>query len=185
MSNEADNQRALEKFKYLRSLPKEQISYTEIWSIAHALAEDQYSPAIEFFVAGLNDNNWKWRDDCIAFLGFHYPTLDKEIIDKFKKMLLHDPESSVRLTAAFALGKHSELPDEALLTAFEHDTNKFIRQAAFESILILAGVNHHKARKYGKLLKKEEFQSDVETIERILVEEGIKIPTEYITPPGR
>lgn len=180
MNDEANNNRLLIKLKNLRRHSNRQVAYSDLWSIAHDLAEDQFEPAIEYFVTGLEDSNWRWREDCIAFLGFHYMYLDKGIIKKFREMLLHDPESSVRLAAAIALGKHSTLPDQALLNAIEYDSNRFVRRSAFESILILSGIYHSKARTYGNRVEKREIQPTIETIRKILVDEGIEIPLDFL-----
>ena len=175
MNNQTDYKKVFEKLKEIRRQPETQIKYADIWSIAHELAEAQYTPAIDYFAAGLDDHNWNWREDCIAFLGFHYPNLDEGIVKKFREMLLHDPESSVRLRAAGALGAHSKLPDQALMIALETDKNRFVREAAFVSILILAGLKGYKARKHGKNVESGAIQPNIETIQQILIEEGIDI----------
>jgi hypothetical protein len=53
-----------------RRYQRTQIS-AEIWDICHDLAEAQYEPALNFFVEGLVDSDWDWRQRSLQFIGFH------------------------------------------------------------------------------------------------------------------
>ncbi len=73
-------------------------------------------------------------------LGFHYFPLDEFILIRIRNILITDPIIDIRRTAAAILGGRSQLPDEALFNALQYDSDNDVRQAAFESILRLAGM---------------------------------------------
>ena len=87
-----------------------------------------------FFVEGLTDKRWWWRQRCISYLAFHY-SLEKSIIYRIKDILLNDPDEDVRITAAGALGSISDSPDKALFTALKADPDDLVKRTAFVSIL--------------------------------------------------
>jgi HEAT repeat protein len=152
-----------------------EIDYSIMWRKAHALAENEFPAAKDFFVQGLNDPNWRWRDDCISFLGFHY-LLENDILKKIRNLLLFDPNSNVRISAASVLGKQSSLPDPALISAIMKDSNHLVRESAFEAILALAGVSIKKINREIKRLRTGEIQAALSEVKRITEEEKINLP---------
>lgn len=151
----------------------------DIWALCHDLAEAQYPPALKFFVEGLNDPDWEWRQRFLQLIGFHYDIpANSEIIDKVRKMLKSDPDSNVRMTAADVLGAISFLPDSSLVSAINSDPDWFVRRSAYLAMLELAGVPYAIY-----VQENERFDSDSEQpaptlndIKRILVKEGIEVP---------
>ena len=151
-----------------------EIDYSTVWRKAHILAEKEYPAAKDFFVQGLNDPNWRWRDDCVSFLGFHY-LLEDNILGKIRNLLLLDPSSNVRISAASVLGKQSSLPDQALFSAIKNDSNHLVRESAFEAILALAGVSRKSINHEIKKLRAGEIQLSLAEVRRIAEEEKIDI----------
>jgi HEAT repeat protein len=114
--------------------------YGVIWTSAHKLAEAQFEPAKDFFILGLEDSDWVWRESCVSFLGFHF-SLNEIALEKIRNLLLNDTSPHVRMAAASVLGGRSALPDYALNKATALDVDPDVRKAAYESILRLAGVS--------------------------------------------
>ncbi len=152
-----------------------EIDHSAVWKKAHKLAEAHYLPAIEFFVAGLNDMDWVWREDCLSFLGFHYSLKNRiEIVEKFREMVVSDPSDDVRMTAAAVLGLRSKLPDQALFHALESDLSYFVREAAFESVLELMGLPYKTINREVKRFKTGQVQSNFEYFKQIAKDESIE-----------
>jgi hypothetical protein len=147
--------------------------------MAHALAEAYYLPAMDFFVSGLNDSDWAWRQNCVQFLGFHYQ-LNKETVEKIRETLVADPSEDVRMSAASVLGKSSSLPDQALYHALESDLSHFVREAAFESVLELIGLPIKTITREVKRLKAGEIQSTLKWIQFIARRENIEVPEDLL-----
>jgi hypothetical protein len=147
--------------------------YDVIWNGCHDLAEAQYQPAKDFFVEGLDDPDWLWRQDCVAFLGFHYP-LENGILEKIRKLLINDPSSDVRISAASVIGRRSIHPDQALFTALLLDPNRIVKRATFNSILSLAGVSYQRITQELEKIKKGETQPTPEELKRIFSDVGIE-----------
>ena len=126
-------------------------AYGDEWAKIHALAEAQYEPARDFFLAGLTDSRAAWRELCLQCLGFHYlfPP-DGEIAETIRQVLLNDPNDMVRMAAAAVLGVRSKWPDPVLQHALQVDRDKVVRQAAFISLLDLAKVPYSIVRKEDK-----------------------------------
>lgn len=155
------------------------MDYSKAWKIGHALAEEKYPAAKDFFVQGLEDPNWRWRDDCVSFLGFHY-LLEDDILERIRNLLLSDSSSNVRISSAVVLGKQSSLPDPALFSALQSDTNHFVRESAFESILKLAGIANKNINNEMNKLRAGKIQLDLFEIKRIVRQEGIQLPDHYL-----
>lgn len=152
-----------------------------VWRIAHDLAEAEYQPAISFFVMGLKDPDWIWRQDCVRFLGFHYAYLGKEIVERFRTLLLEDPSDDVRMSAAAVLGIWSNLPDQALFQALEFDSNHYVRKSAFDSILKLMGLPYKDISRELKKLRDGTIQPTLEYIRQLVCREGIEISEDLLT----
>ena len=91
---------------------------TEFYNKMHTLAEAGYTPAIDLFVAGLDDEDTYWRKYCLTSVGFHYKfPPDSELTGKIRDLLLTDPDSGVRIAAACVLGVRSKWPDIVLVSA--------------------------------------------------------------------
>ena len=148
--------------------------YVDLYEKSHLLADAQYPPAKSFFVEGLSDNRWWWRQHCISFLAFHYP-LEDDIVDKIRDLLLNDPDDNVRMTAASGLGARSYLPDKGLLTAIQADPDDLVREASFTSILHLADVPYHIIFKERKRVESGEIETGIDEIMRILKDAGIDL----------
>jgi len=151
---------------------------TEIWAICHDLAEAQYPPALTFFIEGLNDSAWDWRQRCLQMIGFHYDIPpNSEVTDKVRKMLESDPDNNVRMTAANVLGAISGLPDSSLVTALNSDPDWFVRRSAYLAILQLAGVKYEiylgEDERFN--FESEEIEPTLKEVKRVLREEGKEI----------
>jgi len=151
-----------------------EIDYSIVWRKAHALADAEYPAAMDFFIQGLDEPNWRWRDDCISFLGFHY-FLEDDTLRKIRNLLLSDPSSNVRITAASVLGKQSSLPDPALFSAVQSDPNHLVRETAFEAILALVGVSNNTIIHEIKRIKTGEIVPSLSEVKRITKEEKINV----------
>ena len=149
------------------------------------MAEAHYLPAIEFFVAGLNDTDWAWREDCLSFLGFHYSLKNRiEIVEKFREMVVSDPSDDVRIAAASVLGVRSNLPDQALFHALESDSNHIVREAAFESVLKLMGLPYKTINREVKRFKTGEVQSNFEYFKQVAKDEGVEFSESFLMKLG-
>jgi hypothetical protein len=115
------------------------------WEL-HALAEEQYRPAVAFFEACLHNVDRNWRESGIKLLGFHYTLESDAIIERIRYHLVDDPSTDVRISAAIILSKHPYSldlwPDWALLSALQEDPVVQVRQCAIESLLTHAGVEY-------------------------------------------
>jgi HEAT repeat protein len=151
-----------------------EIDYNIVWSISHDLADVQNPVAKDIFVQGLDDSNWRWREDSISLLGFHYP-LEDNVLKKIRNMLLIDPSANVRIACVYVLARRSSLPDPALLSALRSDPNHLVRESAFEAILSLAGVSYTRIKHEIKRIKMGELEPELTEIKRIVMEERIKL----------
>lgn len=150
----------------------------DIWAICHDLAEAQYPPALNFFIEGLNDTAWDWRQRCLQMIGFHYDIPpNSEVIGKVRKMLESDPDGNVRMTAANVLGAISVLPDLSLVSALNSDSDWFVRRSAYLALLQLAGVEYEVYLREDERFnyESEEIEPTLKDVKRILKEEGIEI----------
>lgn len=157
----------------LASDPISRNTEKDLWMKMHSLAEARYQPAMEFFLAGLDDNNWRLRETSLSLLGFHYEfSHDGEIIGKIREMLLNDPEANVRITAASILGLRSKWPEDTLIKSFSVDDNIFVKEASFLSILELIGVPKSEVMKESKKLSDKEYQPSMIELERVISKYG-------------
>ena len=170
-----------ESLKILKAWQEQSLDldYSTVWKLGHALAEAESTAAKEFFINSLDDPNWRWRDDCISFLGFHYP-LDGKILSKIRNMLLSDPSSNVRISAASVLGSQSSVPDPALSSAIQSDPDHMVRETVFEAILVLAKVSNNTIKREIKRIKTEEIQPTLEEVKRVIQEENINLPDHFL-----
>lgn len=169
-----DMQRLLDILKAWKGRTIE-LDHSSAWKMAHALAEDHYLPAIDFFVSGLNDLDWVWRQDCVQFLGFHYQ-LEKKIVERIRELLITDPSEEVRMSAASVLGRRSSLPDQALYDALESDPSHFVREAAFVSVIELIGIPSMAINYEINRLKAGDIQPTLEYVKQIARNENIELP---------
>jgi HEAT repeat protein len=178
MKSSTKMQRLLDMLKAWKGRTIE-VDHSSAWKMAHALAEAHYLPAIDFFVSGLNDPDWVWRQDCVQFLGFHYH-LEKKIVEKIRESLITDPSEEVRMSAASVLGRRSNLPDQALFHALESDPSHFVREAAFESVLELIGIPYKAINREIKRLKAGDIQPTLEYVKQIARSENIELPGDVL-----
>jgi HEAT repeat protein len=107
----------------------------------HDLAEAQDEKAKSFFIKVLTHGDSVWREEALDNLGFHYDLRsDESVINIIRDLLISDNDSDVRLAAAFALGNQSAWPDRSLYRTLRDDNNRFVRKAAFRSLLRLSGL---------------------------------------------
>ena len=184
-NNDIDLHKKLEAVISLKKKSSGGVWPTEIWAIFHDLAEAKYQPALEFFIEGLDDPAWDWRQRCLQMIGFHYDIPpNNRTTEKVRKMLTSDPDSNVIMTAADVLGVISALPDLALLTALKSDKDWFVRRSAYFALLQLAGVPYEVY-----VQENNRFDSEIEEpnpthqdIEKILAEESIEVPPKTFGP---
>lgn len=158
-----------------------ELDHSSVWKMAHDLAENRYQPAIGFFAMGLEDPDWVWRQECVSFLGFHYVELGKEIVERFRTLLLGDPSEDVRMSAAAVLGIWSNLPDQALFQALESDPNPYVKNSAFDSILKLIGLPYKDISRELTKLRDGSIQPTLEYIKQLVHREGIEISEDLLT----
>lgn len=146
--------------------------YEVIWGNAHVLAEARYEPAKDLFIQGLYDEDWVWRSNCVSLLGFHYP-LDRDVVAKIRGLLVVDPNDDVRISAASVLGRRSSFPDYALNKALETDKNLQVKEAAYDSILELAGVPFRVIQKELNKIRAGTAIPSLADVKRVLKAENI------------
>lgn len=133
------------------SSKKGRAPFKPIWARMHDLAERKYLPALQFFVEGFEQPDWSWRQEFLRLVGFHYYfSPESDIAMKIRGMLLHDPSSEVRITAAAVLGGRSSWPDRALMEALAHEQDPEVRKAVFASSLLLQGIPDQQAHRIVK-----------------------------------
>jgi HEAT repeat protein len=138
------------------------------------LAEVGYPPAMDFFLECLDDPRWNWRYNGLCNLGFHYVfPPDSPLVEKIRQLLLTDPHSWVRDTAASVLGSRSSWPDMALVSALESDMDEQVRYSAFDALLRLARVPFAVASLEVERVEKKAIPPSMEEIIRILAEAGL------------
>lgn len=163
---------ALDKLIAFASQEKAKVYGTGFWKICHHLAKEKYEPAKHFFISRLDDSRWDWRRVSVELLGFHYE-LETQVVDKIRSMLTTDPDSGVRIAAAYTLGKQSRLPESALIHALKTDANHLVREAAFSSLLELAGVSFKTKSKELRRVNAGEISPDLDQLRRILLDENL------------
>lgn len=120
----------------------------------HDLAEAQNEKAKAFFVTMLDSEDSTWRLEGIRNVGFHYALRsDPDIVAKLRSLVLSDPDDHVRMTTASVLGIRSSWPDKALYQALETDEDRYVRGAAFQSLIDLLGLPHDERRELEKRMK--------------------------------
>jgi hypothetical protein len=176
-NNEKSLQEKLDTvINYKRRTPIARMT-SEIMEICHNLAESRYQPALEFFLEGLNDSNWSWRQRCLQMIGYHYVIPPgSEITEQVRKMLIFDPDVNVRETAANVLSVISALPDNALVKALSSDPDQFVRGEAYYALLRLAGAPYQVYVRERERYESGEMLPTIQDVKRILAEEGIEVP---------
>ena len=176
--NEFDIKKTLVQAQSARQNPNsfDEDQLRELKKQLHRLAEAQDLSAKDFFLSCLSDPIASWRYLGLNNLGFHYYfTEEKEVCEKIRFLLLNDPDEDVRRCAASVLGCQSEWLDSALLIALHSDSNKYVRIAAFESLLKLAGVPVRVEFREGEKAKNGEIQTTFEEVKRIIAECNINL----------
>ncbi len=160
------------------------------WQL-HDLAEAHYEPAIPFFERCLYNTNARWREDAIRLLGFHYLDYlrgNADLFNHLRYMLIEDPSSDVRITAAMLLRdakEDTDFPDWALLRALEEDPVIQVRGRAFESLLTQTGVSYEVLRQTMRRIDHEEIDATPSLLKQLIEEHGLDLPTEELTVPFR
>ncbi|GAP16104.1 protein containg HEAT repeats [Longilinea arvoryzae] len=172
MKKELELHNLLEEVVAIANDPGGKFYGAGLWKKCHKLVEAHYLPAKDFFIQELDDPRWNWRRESVSLLGYHYK-LDQKVINKIQGLLLHDPDSGVRIACASVLGNQSKLPDIALLEALEHDANALVKESAFTAILDLAGVPFKIREYYLQKLRVGDLSPTVDQIKEILVIENI------------
>ena len=116
MNTTDDLDKSFERLCELSAQRDTKVYGTGLWKLCHRLAKVSYQPAKEFFIKELDDPRWDWRRVSVELLGFHYK-LEPQVVDKFGDLLNYDPDSGVRIAAAYSLGKHTHFPEKTLVNA--------------------------------------------------------------------
>jgi ribulose bisphosphate carboxylase small subunit len=145
---------------------------TGLWNSWHDLADAHYQPAKEFFIEKLDSPRFDWRRESVRLLGFHYE-LENYVIEKIRDLLVHDPESGVRLACAGVLGRQSRLPDQTLVDALALDDDRHVREAAFFALLDLARLPYKTRLKELQNIESGAVTPSLEEVKRILTEEKL------------
>ncbi len=150
----------------------------------HRLAEAKDLSAKDFFLSCLSDPDSRWRYAGLDNLGFHYQLKEeKEVCNKIRFLLLNDSDDFVRGCAASVMGLHSKGLDSALLTALNSDPDEFVRIAAFDSLLKLAGVPVRTEYREGERARNGEIQPTFEEVKRIIAECGVELDCNQFLSP--
>lgn len=166
--NETEMQRLLAELYQDRANPKAQ-SVDFYLSKMHVLAENQYLPAIPFFLEGLDDPRWDWRVDSLSALGFHYIfPANSSIIERIRGILRDDPNDGVRASAAWVLSAQKHWPEPALLEALQNDTSQFVRESCFGAILRLLGVPPYIQLEKAQEVKSKRLEPTWDEIQKIV-----------------
>lgn len=172
MNKDQDLQDLFEKLVTLSSQSDAKAFGTGLWEICHSLAEARYPPAKDFFVERLENRRWDWRRISVSLLGFHYK-LESDLMDKIRYLLIHDPDSGVRIASASVLGHQSKLPERTLVEALGNDPTKLVKEAAFSALLELSGVPYKVKREELSKVQSGEIEPKLDQVLRILVDEGL------------
>ncbi len=156
----------------LAAQPDTNIYGTGLWKKCHDLADAQFLPARRFFIKELDDSRWDWREASVSLLGFHYK-LGSKILEKIRFMLIHDPESGVRIACAGVLGHQSKFPDRALFAALINDKEINVRIMAFDALLELGGVSKETQLKELKNMRTGKKKASLAVLRRIYAEENL------------
>jgi hypothetical protein len=160
----------------VENLYRRRAPISEVWPIMHELAEAQFLPAKSLFADFLEDEDWRWREEGINLLGFHFDLEnDQEILDTFRRFLESDPETSIRISAANALASQTSWPELSLFKAIEVEIDEHVRRAIFGAILSQAGLPPYRLLEEEKKLKGKANLFDLKEVKRILVSEGINL----------
>ncbi len=181
MHNNDEYQELLEKIKAYASHPESAIYGSEYYWLYHQLAEDRYIPARDFLIKELDDPRWDWRRESIRLLGFHFK-LEEEILNKIRSFAINDPDDGVRITAVSVIGNQGKMPEPALIKAIQLDSNRFVREAAFDAILDLCGVSYKINFQEVTKVKEGLIQPTLEEVKKILLRENLSNCLEFLTP---
>jgi HEAT repeats len=146
-----------------------QLYASGLWEEWHELADAESQPAKEFLIERLQDLRSDWREVSISLLGFHY-SLEQDILDQIRDLLVSDPDSGVRIAAAGVLGHQSKLPEKSLVQALIHDTKPLVRETAFSALLELADIPYMIRINELEKIDTGEIYPTLDQVKRILVE---------------
>lgn len=170
--NNEDLARVLEELKRIAGKPESKVFGSGLYWKLHALAKIHYLPARDFFIENLDSLKWDWRKASVTLLGFHYQ-LDRKTLDKIRSLLLIDPESGVRIAAAYTLGNQSQLPDKSLYQALIHDKNPLVRESTYFALLKLSGLSRDKRSREEKDVHTGKVSPNVENLKKVLEKEKL------------
>lgn len=166
-------------------------AHSVLYRQLHDLAEAHYEPAIPFFERCLTNTNARWREDAIRLLGFHYLDYlhgNAALFNRLRYMLIEDPGSDVRITAAMLLREAKEdadFSDWALLRALEEDPVIPVRGRAFESLMIHAGIPYATLSETMRRIDHEELDPTPPLLKQLIEEHDLELPTEKFAIPFR
>jgi len=146
-----------------------QIYASGVWEEWHELADAESQPAKEFFIERLQDIRSDWREVSISLLGFHY-SLEQDVLNQIRDLLISDPDSGVRIAAAAVLGHQSKLPEKSLVQALIHDSKPLVRKTAFSALLELADVPYMIRMNELEKIDSGEIHPTLDQVKRILVD---------------
>jgi len=146
-----------------------QLYASGLWKEWHELADAESQPAKEFFIDRLQDLRSDWREVSISLLGFHY-SLEQDILDQIRDLLISDPDAGVRISAAGVLGHQSKLPEKSLVQALIHDSERHVRETAFSALLEIADVPYMIRINELEKIDSGEIYPTLDQVKRILVE---------------
>lgn len=170
--DEIEMQRFLAELYQDRANPNAQ-SVDFYLSKMHVLAENQYQPAIPFFLEGLDDPRWDWRVDSLSALGFHYTfPANSPVIERIRQLLRNDPDDGVRSSAAWVLSAQKHWPEPTLLDALQKDPSQLVRESCFGAILRLLGVPPYIQLEKSEEVKSKRLEPTWDEIQRIAATYG-------------
>lgn len=173
---ETEMEKILDELQHIKQNPLDFEQEDEVFWKMHTLAESNYGPAQDFFVACLDNLDANWRYAGLRCLGFHYDfSPDNPITEKIRYLLLNDPSPDVRTAAALVLGGHSQWPDSTLRTALESDPDRHVRLSALESLLELAGVPRMTIQEKIKQAENNATQVTWERFKEVVQSSGINL----------
>lgn len=95
---------------------------------------------------------------------------DQDVISSLHQMAFDDMATSYHGPAAALLGQISQWPDEGLSHLMIESSNQYIKAAAFQSALELAGVSYHTAKQYAGQVETGELEPTPELVDKIAKE---------------
>lgn len=172
MNTDNELDKSFEELQTLSLKTDTRVYGTGLWKMCHRLAEAGYQPAKKFFIKELDDPRWDWRRVSVELLGYHYK-LGPDVVDKFRNLLSNDPDSGVRIAAAYSLGKHSQFPEKALTEALTSSSDEILKEAAFSALLEQAGIPYTTKLRELDRIRSNEIEPSMDHVKRIISEENL------------